>query len=199
MEQRIETKIFELSEIKPADYNPRISTSKGKKYLENSFREFGYVDPIIVNIRNNTIVGGHQRYSLMLEKGVKRVEAVIVDFDESKEKALNIALNKTSEHFEWDNEKLADIVTDIKDDFEVDDFGVDLTSLFGDGLSLDNDLQDINDTRDHHGGGAGGKAGNQTQNEALEHEHEAIDGPVDKNIQYTCQDCGHKFTKGAQR
>ena len=38
-----------LSDLKPAEYNPRRMTEKQKQDIRNSLTEFGLVDPIIVN------------------------------------------------------------------------------------------------------------------------------------------------------
>ena len=43
--------------------------------------------------------------------GITEVECVIVEMDEDKEKALNVALNKISG--EWDNNKLALIALSV--------------------------------------------------------------------------------------
>lgn len=37
---------------------------------------------------------GHQRLKVMKDLGYEEVDCVVVDLDEKKEKALNIALNK---------------------------------------------------------------------------------------------------------
>ena len=52
-----------LTDIHPADYNPRKALQPSDpefRNIERSLREFGYVDPIIIN-RDGTIIGGHQR------------------------------------------------------------------------------------------------------------------------------------------
>lgn len=50
--------------------------------------------------------------------GITEVECVIVEMDEDKEKALNVALNKISG--EWDNDKLALLISDLQGaDFDV--------------------------------------------------------------------------------
>ena len=50
--------------------------------------------------------------------GITEVECVIVEMDEEKEKALNVALNKISG--EWDNDKLALLIADLQGaDFDV--------------------------------------------------------------------------------
>lgn len=50
----------------------------------------------------------------MKHLGYTEVDCVIVDLDEKKEKALNIALNKISG--EWDNELLTDLLKELDQD-----------------------------------------------------------------------------------
>jgi len=104
-----------LSELVHADYNPRkrlkpIDPEYQK--IARSIDEFGYVDPIIVN-SDNTIIGGHQRATVLKDKGFDDVQVVVLDLSKEREKALNVALNKISG--EWDLEMLKDLLTDLDD------------------------------------------------------------------------------------
>ena len=106
---------LKVSELKEAEYNPRKklkSTDDAYKKLKASIEEFGYVDPIIVNIRNKKVIGGHQRLEIIKELGYEEIECVILDLDEKAEKRLNIALNKNSGY--WDNEKLEELFEELK-------------------------------------------------------------------------------------
>lgn len=107
------------SEIRPADYNPRVIDAEAKKALKRSIKRFGVVGGIIVNKRtNNTIVGGHQKVAILDEMYkypendyTLRVEMIDVDFE--TEKTLNIALNNSNISGRWDYEKLAQLIPDI--------------------------------------------------------------------------------------
>ena len=106
----------------PAVYNPRKSLKKGDKEYEkikNSILEFGYVEPIIVNY-DMTVIGGHQRLTVLKDLGYKEVQCVVVEIkDENKVKALNIALNKITGL--WNEELLADLISDLqKSNFNID-------------------------------------------------------------------------------
>ena len=79
--------------------------------LKRSMQEFGYVEPIVWNKRTGNIVGGHQRYKVLLDMGMSEVDCVVVDLDETKEKALNLALNKIQG--DWDYEKLKDLLQEL--------------------------------------------------------------------------------------
>ena len=111
---------YKIAELVPAAYNPRKKLKLGDKEYEkikNSITEFGYVEPIIVN-SDLTIIGGHQRATVLSDLGYDEVECIVVDIDKTKEKALNIALNKITG--EWNKELLADLIKDLEDsDFDV--------------------------------------------------------------------------------
>ena len=87
---------IDISKLNPAKYNPRKDLKPGDieyEKLKRSIDEFGYVEPIIWNKRTGNIVGGHQRYKILKNMGLSEVECVVLDLDEVKEKALNVALN----------------------------------------------------------------------------------------------------------
>ena len=104
---------FPISEIHEADYNPRKKLNpKDKEYQEikRSIEEFGYVQPLIIN-KDHTIIGGHQRLTVLKDLGYKEIDVVIVDVDKTQEKALNIALNKISGR--WDSKMLSGLLQDL--------------------------------------------------------------------------------------
>lgn len=103
-----------LTNIHPADYNPRKALKPSDpefKNIERSLREFGYVDPIIIN-RDGTIIGGHQRATVLKALGQKEADVIILDLSKPDEKALNIALNKIGG--QWDMEKLREVLGDLQ-------------------------------------------------------------------------------------
>ncbi len=79
--------------------------------LKKSMETFGYVEPIVWNKQTGNIVGGHQRLKILQDQGHTEIECVVVDLDETEEKALNVALNKVSG--EWDLPKLADLISEL--------------------------------------------------------------------------------------
>jgi ParB-like chromosome segregation protein Spo0J len=140
----------DINTLNAAKYNPRKDLQPSDpEYvkLKNSIEHFGYVDPVIVNKRNNTVVGGHQRLKVLLDLGYKDIDVVYVDLDETDEKALNIALNKISG--DWDAEKLEDILRDIcideNYDIELTGFTLDEVEKLFDG-SLEEAVKDLEDT-----------------------------------------------------
>jgi len=132
--QIAEQKKLPVDILKPAEYNPRKKLKPGDKEYEKikaSIEEFGFVDPLVVNA-DMTIIGGHQRLAVAIELGLKEVPCAVVNFDKTREKALNIALNNIQG--EWDEKLLADLLLDIQNsDFDVEITGFeppDIETLF---------------------------------------------------------------------
>ena len=121
----MEIKELPLKELKPAAYNPRKKLKKGDKEYEKikqSLLKFGYVDPILVN-EDLTVIGGHQRLTVLKDLDYETAKCVIVKLSKEDEKALNIALNKITG--QWDESLLADLLLDLQES----DFNLDLTGF----------------------------------------------------------------------
>jgi len=121
MKKTAELKVLPISVLKPAEYNPRKKLKPGdKEYkkIKDSIEEFGFADPLVINA-DMTIIGGHQRLNVAIDLGYTEVPCAVVDVDKTREKALNIALNKITG--EWDEQMLADLLTDLKEaDYDLD-------------------------------------------------------------------------------
>ena len=88
-----EVQRMKLSELCPAEYNPRKITKKAFKSLQASIGKFGLLIPIVWNKHTRNIVGGHQRYKHLMETGELETDVIVVDMDDQEEVALNITLN----------------------------------------------------------------------------------------------------------
>ena len=105
-----------VDRLKPAKYNPRKDLKPGDpayEKIKRSLKEFGYVDPVIWNEATGNIVGGHQRYKVLVAEGASEIDCVVVNIENPQdEKALNIALNKAVG--EWEPVALADLLSDLQ-------------------------------------------------------------------------------------
>lgn len=137
----MEIKELPLKELKPAAYNPRKKLKKGDKEYEKikqSLLKFGYVDPIIVN-EDLTVIGGHQRLTVLKDLDYETAKCVIVKLSKEDEKALNIALNKITG--QWDDALLADLLLDLQES----DFNLELTGF--EPPEIDNILSNVHDKK----------------------------------------------------
>lgn len=140
MNQKMTIRKISIKDIQPAKYNPRKDLKPGDpayEKLKRSMTEFGYVEPIIWNEETGNIVGGHQRYKVLVAEGNTEVECVVVKLSPEREKALNVALNKVTG--DWEVEALADLIKEL----EAEDFDVTLTGF--DAAEIDDLFSQVHD------------------------------------------------------
>lgn len=120
-----------ISKINPAPYNPRLDLQPGDaeyEKIKKSIIEFDLVEPLVWNKQTENLVGGHQRLKVLKELGITEVEVVVVDLVASREKALNIVLNKAQG--DWDLPKLKDLLQEIDTgEFDIEATGFDNDEL----------------------------------------------------------------------
>ena len=111
-----------LSEIKPYKKNAKKHDETQIKNVMQSIKEFGVVQPIVVDM-TNTIIIGHCRYEAMKRLGYDELQedwVKVVDLSEEEAEKLRLLDNKLNES-EWDIELLKDLVPSIDfSDFEID-------------------------------------------------------------------------------
>ena len=76
--------VRKLSDLIPADYNPREPLAPGDpayEALKKSIQENTYVEPIVVNF-DGTIIGGHQRRRVMMDLGYTEASVVVVNIQD---------------------------------------------------------------------------------------------------------------------
>jgi DNA modification methylase len=117
---------LKINDLIPAAYNPRKDLKPGVPEFEKikrSIEEFGYVEPVIVN-SDMTIIGGHQRAKVLSALGYEEIDCVVIEVDKTKEKALNIALNKITG--DWDTASLATLLAELdKESYNIELTGFD--------------------------------------------------------------------------
>jgi DNA modification methylase len=103
-------KTIEIEKLRLAEYNPRQITDDEMNKLKKSLKEFGFIQPVVVN-KDFTVISGHQRIRAWKEMDKKDVPVIFLDITKKKEKALNLAMNKISGS--WDTEKLYDMINEL--------------------------------------------------------------------------------------
>ena len=104
-----------IDDLVPADYNPRKDLQEAdKEYqdIKRGIQTYGLVIPLIMNKRTGNLVNGHQRLKVLKALGWTEVDVSVVDMDEKKEKALNLALSRIDGDF--DNKVLTNVMSEIR-------------------------------------------------------------------------------------
>lgn len=99
--------------LEPSAYNPRKISREEMAKLRASIREFGLVEPIILQMPGNRIIAGHQRRDAAIAEGLATVPVTRLRVSDAKAKALNLALNRISG--EWDEEKLIPLLRELEE------------------------------------------------------------------------------------
>lgn len=122
--QKFKIETISRSDIKNADYNPRIMDKEAKKRLKAGLKKHGLVSTLTWNKRTGNLVGGHQRLEQLdaLERNKDyTLDVCVIDVDEQEEAILNVQLNNPSMQGDWDLDALADMTEQFDIDF--DDMG----------------------------------------------------------------------------
>jgi len=73
-----------LADVKELPDNPRTIDEGEMSGLSASIARFGYVEPIVWNERSGHVIGGNQRYAVLLRAGVKKAKMVVVNLPPKK-------------------------------------------------------------------------------------------------------------------
>ena len=137
--KKINISYVDSSTLHPAAYNPRKWDENAMSKLSDSIRQFGLVDPLIVNSaqdRKNIIIGGHFRFEVAKRLGINKVPVVYVNIpDVEKEKELNLRLNRNTGEWDYDLLKSFDMVLLLDVGFDDSD----LSAIWDEALSVEDD------------------------------------------------------------
>lgn len=124
--------------------NARTHSAEQVNKLRSSLREFGFVNPVIVD-KDYGIIAGHGRVLAAKEEGIDEVPCVLVDYlTEAQKKAYIIADNRFAQDAGWDEELLRIEIESLQgEDFDISLTGFEadeIADLFKDGN--DKEVQD---------------------------------------------------------
>jgi len=133
-----EMQLVPLSKLVPYVNNARTHSPEQLTKLRSSLREFGFINPVIID-RDFNVIAGHGRIAAAKEEGITEVPCVFVDYlTEAQKKAYILADNRMALDAGWDEELLRIEIESLQGaDFDVSltGFGEDeIADLFaGDG------------------------------------------------------------------
>lgn len=143
-----EFKLVDVDLIVPYVNNPRTHSKEQIKKLQSSLREFGFINPLIID-RQYNLLAGHGRLEAAKAEGYKEVPCVFVeDLSEAQKKAYIIADNRMALDAGWDEELLAvelEGLSDLGFDLSLTGFDeIELSNLFkSDESEIEDDDYDL--------------------------------------------------------
>ena len=106
MKTTTDMNLVDIEKLIPYVNNARTHSKEQITKLRSSLREFGFVNPVIIDGDYN-IIAGHGRVLAAKEEGIKEVPCVLVDYlTEAQKKAYIIADNRFAMDAGWDEELL---------------------------------------------------------------------------------------------
>ena len=101
-----EMQLISIDKLVPYVNNARTHSAEQILKLRSSLREFGFVNPIIID-REFNVIAGHGRLMAAKEEGIEEVPCVFVDFlTDAQKKAYILADNRMAMDAGWDEELL---------------------------------------------------------------------------------------------
>ncbi|MBV1821580.1 ParB N-terminal domain-containing protein, partial [Bacteroidales bacterium MSK.15.36] len=125
-----ELKLINIDELIPYANNARTHSKDQINKLRSSLREFGFINPILID-KDYNILAGHGRVMAAREEGIKEVPCVLVEhLTEAQKKAYILADNRLAMDAGWDDEMLALELENLKElDFDMDLTGFDAAEI----------------------------------------------------------------------
>ena len=130
-----------VTELIPYASNARTHSEEQVTQIASSIREFGFINPIIIDDKNN-VIAGHGRLLASKKLGLKEVPTLQVDhLTDTQRKAYILADNQLALNAGWDTEMLKLELAGL------DDVGFDLELLGFDLKALDDVFEDENEDK----------------------------------------------------
>ena len=126
MEMSEELKLVDIDKLVPYARNARTHSPEQIKQIQASIREFGFVNPVLIDGKFN-IIAGHGRILAAKAEGLEAVPCVLVEhLTEAQKKAYILADNKLALNAGWDMEMLKIEIEELKGlDFDIGLIGFD--------------------------------------------------------------------------
>ena len=147
MKTTTEMQLVPIAKLVPYVNNARTHSPEQINKLRSSLREFGFINPVIID-RDFGVIAGHGRILAAKEEGITEVPCVFADhLTEAQKKAYIIADNRMAMDAGWDEELLRVEIEALQAEaFDLSLTGFDekeLADLFGDDAEVQEDDFDV--------------------------------------------------------
>lgn len=128
--------LVDIDKLIPYVNNARTHSKEQINKLRASIREFGFINPVIID-RDYNVIAGHGRIMASKDEGIDKVPCVFVDYlTDAQKKAYILADNRMALDADWDEELLRVEIESLQGaDFDLNLTGFDeaeLMDIFGD-------------------------------------------------------------------
>lgn len=172
MEKKNKMQMVGLGKLVPYVNNARTHSAAQISKLRASIREFGFINPVIID-GNYGIIAGHGRVVAAQEEGLAEVPCVLVDhLTEAQKKAYILADNRYAQDAGWDEELLRIEIEGL----QAEDFDVSLTGF------RDDEITDLFALKDD--------VPDDPEGNNKEYGEEDF---ADEEFQHECPRCGFRF------
>ncbi len=147
MKTTTEMQLVAIEKLIPYANNARTHSPEQINKLRSSLREFGFINPVLVD-KNFGIIAGHGRYMAAKAENISEIPCVFVEhLTEAQKKAYILADNRLALDADWDEEILKIELENLKDlDFDISFTGFDdseIGNIFNEEVEIKEDNFDI--------------------------------------------------------
>lgn len=147
MNTTTDMELIAIEKLVPYINNARTHSAAQITKLRSSLREFGFINPVIID-REFNVIAGHGRIMAAKEEGIEKVPCVFADhLTDAQKKAYIIADNRMAMDAGWDEELLRIEIESLQGmDFDPFLTGFDekeLAALFNNGVEVKDDDFDV--------------------------------------------------------
>ena len=154
-----------VEKLIPYVNNARKHSEQQVSQIAASIKEFGFVNPILIDAEN-VLIAGHGRLAAAHKLGLKEVPCLRVEhLTEAQKRAYILADNKLAELSEWDNELLSVEFSHLKE------------------LGFDSSLTGFSEA----------EIVSFTEEKNFNPGTEDDQGKLDEKAKHQCPSCGHEF------
>ena len=124
--------------------NANIHSEKQVTMLASSIREFGFLNPVLIDKKRN-VIAGHGRILAAKKLGLDTVPCIFVEgLTEAQRKAYILADNRLAEFSEWDMDLVMGELEGLEEyDFDIDLIGFEMPEVLPENVEDDYEERDV--------------------------------------------------------
>lgn len=119
----METQTVLLEDLRLDPDNAREHDDRNLLAIQDSLTAHGQVHPIVLAKDGKTILAGNGRFQAMLDLGWTDCRAIVTELEGAEARAFALRDNRTAELADWDEDKLAEGLLALNEQFGADNLG----------------------------------------------------------------------------